>query len=76
MEGSGSGKISADGRYVAIKTRATNLVDQDTNGLYDIIVHDAFCLSRKWTVSPPATSKYWSFWLRRVRVFPFEFLHH
>jgi Tol biopolymer transport system component len=32
--------ISADGRYVAFWSRASNLVADDTNGHYDIFVHD------------------------------------
>ena len=32
--------ISADGRFVAFQSQATNLVDGDTNGDYDIFVHD------------------------------------
>lgn len=32
--------ISADGRYVAFQSRATNLVANDTNGGYDAFVHD------------------------------------
>jgi Tol biopolymer transport system component len=32
--------ISADGRYVAFESWATNLVDGDTNGTEDIFVHD------------------------------------
>jgi Tol biopolymer transport system component len=32
--------ISADGRYVAFVSEATNLVPGDTNGLADIFVHD------------------------------------
>jgi Tol biopolymer transport system component len=32
--------ISADGRYVAFYTLATNLVPGDTNGVVDILVHD------------------------------------
>lgn len=32
--------ISADGRYVAFESRASNLVDGDTNGVQDIFVHD------------------------------------
>jgi len=37
--GSG-GSISADGRYVAFMSGATNLVPGDSNGAYDIFVHD------------------------------------
>ena len=32
--------ISADGRYVAFHSDASNLVPGDTNGLVDIFVHD------------------------------------
>jgi Tol biopolymer transport system component len=32
--------ISADGRYVAFWSSATNLVGNDTNGTYDVFVHD------------------------------------
>jgi hypothetical protein len=32
--------ISADGRYVAFHSYATNLVPGDTNGTYDVFVHD------------------------------------
>jgi Tol biopolymer transport system component len=32
--------ISADGRYVAFASNAGNLVPGDTNGIYDIFVHD------------------------------------
>jgi Tol biopolymer transport system component len=35
-----SPSISADGRYVAFRSDATNLVPDDTNGSYDIFVHD------------------------------------
>ena len=33
--------ISADGRYVAFTSRASNLVAGDTNGTYDVFVHDS-----------------------------------
>src|SRR5207249_1297616 len=32
--------ISADGRFVAFHSRATNLVAGDTNGVWDVFVHD------------------------------------
>jgi Tol biopolymer transport system component len=32
--------ISADGRYVAFKSYASNLVPADTNGVADVFVHD------------------------------------
>lgn len=39
--GTGYGpKISADGRYVAFTSLASNLVDGDTNGTFDVFVHD------------------------------------
>jgi Tol biopolymer transport system component len=37
---SGPPSISADGRYVAFVSAATNLVSGDTNGVEDIFVHD------------------------------------
>jgi Tol biopolymer transport system component len=36
----GSGSISADGRYVAFASLASNLVPGDTNGLQDVFVRD------------------------------------
>ena len=38
--GSHNPSISADGRYVAFYSDASNLVGGDTNGTYDIFVHD------------------------------------
>ncbi len=38
--GSSSPSISADGRYVAFESAATNLVPNDTNGRLDVFVHD------------------------------------
>ena len=38
--GSGSPSISADGRYVAFTSDATNLVAGDGNGVSDVFVHD------------------------------------
>jgi Tol biopolymer transport system component len=35
-----SGSISADGRYVAFHSSASNLVPDDTNGKSDVFVHD------------------------------------
>jgi Tol biopolymer transport system component len=37
---SGGPSISADGRYVAFVSSATNLVPGDTNGVFDVFVHD------------------------------------
>lgn len=39
-EGSYSSAISADGRFVAFHSDATNLVNGDTNGKKDVFVHD------------------------------------
>jgi len=39
-ESSGGPSISADGRYVAFSSTASNLVSGDTNGDVDIFVHD------------------------------------
>lgn len=38
--GSSQPSISADGRYVAFPSYASNLVPGDTNGTYDVFVHD------------------------------------
>jgi hypothetical protein len=37
---SGTPSISADGRYAGFVSYATNLVPGDTNGVYDIFIHD------------------------------------
>ena len=37
---SGYPSISADGRYVAFQSEATNLAPGDTNGTWDVFVHD------------------------------------
>ena len=37
---SGGPAISADGRYVAFASQASNLVSGDTNGTWDVFVHD------------------------------------
>jgi hypothetical protein len=38
--GSGTPSISADGRFVAFHSEATNLVPNDTNGKWDVFVRD------------------------------------
>lgn len=40
FSGSYSGKLSADGRYVAFHSDASNLVTGDTNDVTDVFVHD------------------------------------
>ncbi len=39
-DASGFPSISADGRYIAFGSFASNLVPNDTNGAYDVFVHD------------------------------------
>jgi hypothetical protein len=39
-DGSGGASISANGRYVAFVSGASNLVPGDTNGVDDVFVHD------------------------------------
>ncbi len=38
--GNGQRQISADGRFVAFESTASDLVDGDTNGVSDVFVHD------------------------------------
>ena len=40
ISGIGSESASADGRYVAFTSEASNLVSGDTNGMRDVFVHD------------------------------------
>ncbi len=48
--------ISADGRYVAFSSKATNLVSGDTNGTDDIFVHDTITnTTRRISVATDAT---------------------
>ena len=47
---SAASSLSADGRYVAFESQADNLVIGDTNGVYDIFVHDRQT-SQTWRVS-------------------------
>ena len=39
-DGSSTPALSADGRFVAFSSNATNLVPADTNGAMDVFVHD------------------------------------
>ncbi len=52
--------ISADGRYVAFLSEATNLVAGDTNGYVDVFVHDA------QTGATERVCEYWDFMLMFV----------
>jgi uncharacterized repeat protein (TIGR01451 family) len=47
--------ISADGRFVAFRSYASNLVAGDTNGASDIFVHD--CLTQKITLASVARNR-------------------
>src|SRR6266581_2987541 len=40
LNGMGGPSISADGRYVAFDSEGSNLVKGDTNGAFDVFVHD------------------------------------
>jgi Tol biopolymer transport system component len=40
LGGSGNPSISADGRFIAFESPASNLVPNDTNGFTDVFVHD------------------------------------
>jgi hypothetical protein len=42
-DGRGQIAISADGKYVAFSSEATNLVSNDTNGTRDVFVHETTC---------------------------------
>src|SRR5204863_8377986 len=44
----GAPSISADGRFVAFATSATNLVPGDTNGVVAVFVQDASATGRAW----------------------------
>ena len=37
---SAAAEVSADGRFVAFRSRASNLVPDDTNGMWDVFLHD------------------------------------
>ncbi|NUM44030.1 MAG: PD40 domain-containing protein [Anaerolineales bacterium] len=60
----GKSSLSADGRYVAFESAASNLVSGDTNGEYDIFVHDTQTgqTTRVSVASDGAEGNYWSFY--------------
>jgi Tol biopolymer transport system component len=45
-QNSGTPSISADGRYIAFESDATNMILGDTNGSSDVFVRDAWCARR------------------------------
>jgi Tol biopolymer transport system component len=54
--GGGLGLMSADGRYVAFSSRSINLVPGDTNGFYDVFLHDMLTgTTRRVSVDPAGT---------------------
>lgn len=53
-ESEGYSAMSGDGRYVAFKSWADNLVPDDTNGKRDIFVHNIFSLFADSSVLPEA----------------------
>lgn len=57
---SGYPAISADGRYVAFRSFATNLVAGDTNEAWDIFVHDRVTRQTTRVSKGPASTQYWS----------------
>jgi hypothetical protein len=48
--------LSADGRFVAFESNATNLVDGDTNGTTDIFVHDRMAPTAQRPAPTPAAA--------------------
>ncbi|MEN6547906.1 MAG: FlgD immunoglobulin-like domain containing protein, partial [Armatimonadia bacterium] len=55
--------ISPDGRYVAFQSEATNLVPGDTNGKWDIFVHDRSTgTTSRVSVSTGGTQGNWDSW--------------
>jgi Tol biopolymer transport system component len=56
-------ELSADGRFVAFISRATNLVSDDTNGADDIFVHDreTGTTTRASVASDDSQSNHWSY---------------
>src|SRR5439155_7441870 len=46
--------LSADGRFVAFQSDATNLVAGDTNGTTDVFVHDRPTCTTQPATAPPA----------------------
>ncbi|MEN6305034.1 MAG: calcium-binding protein, partial [Armatimonadia bacterium] len=55
--------ISPDGRYVAFQSEATNLVPGDTNGKWDIFVHDRSTgITSRVSVSTGGTQGNWDSW--------------
>jgi Tol biopolymer transport system component len=52
--GSGTPRLSADGRFVVFESNATNLVANDTNGMSDVFVHDRLT-GKTERISVPST---------------------
>jgi tricorn protease-like protein len=61
MQGNGdslAAAVSADGRYVAFRSFASNLVPNDTNGAQDIFVHDCVTGTTSIIIANTSTSLY------------------
>ncbi len=55
-DSSGDPAISGDGRYIAYMSNATNLVDQDTNGCFDVFLYDRITgTTQRVSVMPDGT---------------------
>lgn len=48
--------ISGDGRIIAFASRAGNLVDNDSNGEYDVYAHEHVAVGVSWTLTPSAVA--------------------
>jgi len=56
-----SAEVSDDGRFVAFRSRATNLVASDTNGGWDVFVRDRSSgQTRRLNVRPDGSESPWS----------------
>jgi Tol biopolymer transport system component len=61
--------ISADGRYISFTSDADNLVDEDTNGVADVFVHDRETgETRRVSVASTGAEANWGFWLDRSSI--------
>ncbi|MCA9391595.1 PD40 domain-containing protein [candidate division WWE3 bacterium] len=57
--------ISGDGEYILFKSRATNLVDNDTNGVVDVFMNhqrESFVTSRVSLTNTGGEANYWSYY--------------
>ena len=60
--------ISPDGRFVSFGSRADNLVQGDSNGVYDVFVHDSETgQTRRVSIASDGTEANGPRWKARVR---------